>query len=60
LPSVQGGEGRIVTLATEAVALSGSGDRRVAGVYGTLQALLNGLCFMAALWMARPRRWRQP
>ncbi|WP_374651497.1 ABC transporter permease [Dongia sp.] len=56
LPTVQGGEGRIVTLASEAVALSGGGDRRVVGVYGTIQAAAAGLCFALALWTARPRR----
>jgi putative thiamine transport system permease protein len=58
LPTVQGGEGRIATLASEAVALSAGGDRRVVGVYGILQALAAGLFFILALRIARPRHWR--
>ncbi len=57
LATLLGGEGRITTLATESVALAGGGDRRVMGVYGTMQAILTALCLAAALWVARPRRW---
>jgi putative thiamine transport system permease protein len=42
------GGGRIATLATEAIALSSGGDRRIAGVYGTVQALAIGAGFCAA------------
>jgi putative thiamine transport system permease protein len=57
LPTVLGGEGRIVTLASEAVALSAGGDRRVVGVYGTLQTTTAALFFLAALLALRHRRW---
>ncbi|MBK8158535.1 MAG: hypothetical protein IPK59_07110 [Rhodospirillaceae bacterium] len=57
LPTILGGEGRIVTLASEAVALSAGGDRRVVGVYGTLQALTAALFFLMALVALRRRRW---
>ncbi|MBI2256653.1 MAG: ABC transporter permease [Proteobacteria bacterium] len=59
LPTMQGGEGRISTLATEAVALSSGGDRRVMGVFGLIQTLLVGAFFLLALRLARPRRWRR-
>ena len=58
LPTVLGGEGRINTLASEAVALSAGGDRRVVGVYGTLQTLVAALFFLLALLALRRRRWR--
>jgi putative thiamine transport system permease protein len=58
LPTMQGGEGRITTLATEAVALGAGGDRRIAGVFGLIQAMSVGALFMLALWTARRRRWR--
>nr|WP_298686407.1 ABC transporter permease [uncultured Dongia sp.] len=57
LPTVQGGEGRVVTLASEAVALSAGGDRRIVGVYGILQATVAGLFFVLALLAARRPRW---
>jgi putative thiamine transport system permease protein len=60
LPTVQGGEGRIATLASEAVSLSAGGDRRVVGVYGILQAVAAGLFFILAVRIARPRHWRAP
>ena len=53
LPTVLMGGGRIATLATEAIALSSGGDRRVAGVYGTTQALAIWAGFCAAWWIAR-------
>lgn len=56
LPTVQGGEGRISTLATEAVALGAGGDRRIMGVFGLVQALTAGMFFVSALWLARGRR----
>ena len=40
LPTLFAGAGRFETLATEAVALATGGDRRLAGVYGFLQAAL--------------------
>ncbi|HEX6120156.1 MAG TPA: ABC transporter permease subunit [Dongiaceae bacterium] len=53
LPTVLMGGGRIATLATEAIALSSGGDRRIIGVYGTVQALAIGAGFCAAWWIAR-------
>jgi putative thiamine transport system permease protein len=53
LPTVLMGGGRIATLATEAVALSSGGDRRVTGVYGTSQAVVIWAGFAAAYWIAR-------
>lgn len=56
LPTVQGGEGRISTLATEAVALGGGGDRRIMGVFGIAQTITAGLFLVGALRLARGRR----
>jgi putative thiamine transport system permease protein len=58
LPTVLTGGGRIATLATEAIALSAGGDRRITGVYGTVQATLIWLGFLLA-WLAA-RRHRGP
>ncbi|MBL8710619.1 MAG: ABC transporter permease subunit [Rhodospirillaceae bacterium] len=60
LPTVLAGEGRIVTLASEAITLSSGGDRRVVGVYGVAQATLTGLVFLSAMLVLRHARWRQP
>jgi putative thiamine transport system permease protein len=49
LPTLFAGAGRFQTITTEAVALSAGGDRRVIGVYATLQMLLPALGFAAAL-----------
>lgn len=49
LPTVFAGNGRIATLTTEAVALASGGDRRVLGVYATLQSLLPLAAFALAL-----------
>ncbi|HEY1382327.1 MAG TPA: ABC transporter permease subunit [Dongiaceae bacterium] len=53
LPTVLMGGGRIATLATEAIALSSGGDRRIVGVYGASQALLIWAGFAAAWSVAR-------
>jgi putative thiamine transport system permease protein len=53
LPTVLMGGGRIATLATEAIALSSGGDRRIVGIYGTTQALVIWAGFVAAYWVAR-------
>ncbi|HEV8391121.1 MAG TPA: ABC transporter permease subunit [Dongiaceae bacterium] len=53
LPTVLMGGGRIATLATEAIALSSGGDRRIVGVYGTAQALVIWAGFFAAYWTQR-------
>ena len=49
LPTLFAGAGRFETLATEAVALATGGDRRLAGVFGFLQAGLPLLGFAIAL-----------
>lgn len=60
LPTLFIGAGRVATLTTEAVALSSGADRRIAGLYGLLQALLPWLVFALALliplWAWRHRR----
>ena len=58
LPTVFAGAGRFETLATEAVALGSGGDRRLAGVFGFLQAALPLAGFALALLLpALSRRW---
>ncbi len=57
LPTVLAGGGRIATLATEAIALSAGGDRRITGVYGTVQAVAIWLGFIAAAGLARRNRF---
>lgn len=49
LPTLLMGGGRIVTLTTEAVALSSGGNRRVIGAYALLQMVLPALAFALAL-----------
>lgn len=49
LPTLFLGGGRVVTLTTEAVALSSASDRRVAAVYAVLQGALPLLAFGAAI-----------
>lgn len=51
LPTLFLGAGRIVTLTTEAVTLSSSSDRRVVGVYGSLQAALPFLAYALAFFI---------
>jgi putative thiamine transport system permease protein len=53
LPTVLAGGGRIATLATEAIALSSGGDRRIVGVYGSAQALMIWAGFCAAYVVGR-------
>ncbi len=48
LPTLLIGAGRWPTLATEAVALSSGGDRRIIGVYAFVQLVLPGLGFALA------------
>lgn len=57
LPTVLAGGGRIATLATEAIALAAGGDRRITGVYGTVQAALIWLGFLIAYVAARRHRF---
>jgi putative thiamine transport system permease protein len=56
LPTVFAGAGRVATLTTDAVTLSSGADRRVAGVYAALQALLPLLAFLAAAGVSASRR----
>jgi putative thiamine transport system permease protein len=60
LPTLFLGAGRVATLTTEAVTLSSSSDRRVTGVYATLQAALPfasyALAFLIPAIVYRNRR----
>ncbi|MES2434235.1 MAG: ABC transporter permease subunit [Pseudomonadota bacterium] len=60
LPTLFLGAGRIATLTTEAVTLSSGSDRRVIGVYASLQAALPfaayGLAALIPAWWHRNRR----
>jgi hypothetical protein len=60
LPTLFIGAGRVATLTTEAVALSSGADRRIAGLYGLLQAALPWAVYTLAislpLWLWRDRR----
>lgn len=49
LPTLLVGGGRVVTLTTEAVALSSGGNRRIIGTYAVLQLILPLLAFALAL-----------
>lgn len=53
LPTLFAGAGRIATLTTEAVTLSGGADRRTIGVYAILQAALPLAVYAAALGLPR-------
>ncbi|TDE40014.1 ABC transporter permease [Antarcticimicrobium sediminis] len=64
LPTLFMGAGRIATLTTEAVTLSSSSDRRVTGVYATLQAGLPfaayGAAFLIPALVHRNRKGLHP
>jgi putative thiamine transport system permease protein len=64
LPTLFMGAGRVATLTTEAVTLSSSSDRRVTGVYATLQAALPfaayGAAFLLPALLHRNRRGLLP
>ncbi len=53
LPTVFAGAGRFATLATEAVAANAGADRRLAGAYAMLQAVLPLAVFALALGLPR-------
>lgn len=53
LPTVMMSGGRIATLATEAIALSSGGDRRIVGIYGATQAMVIWAGFFVAYWVQR-------
>ncbi len=53
LPTLFAGAGRVATLTTEAVTLSGGADRRVIGTWALLQALFPLLVFLLAARLPR-------
>jgi putative thiamine transport system permease protein len=55
LPTLLLGGGRIVTLTTEAVALSSGGNRRIVGAYAIAQAFWPALAFVLATQIHRAR-----
>jgi putative thiamine transport system permease protein len=57
LPTLYIGEGRILTVTTEAVTLSSGGQRSLVAAFAWLQWLLPALGFSLAAWLGRPRRW---
>jgi putative thiamine transport system permease protein len=64
LPTLFVGGGRVATITTEAVTLASGGDRRITGVYGSLQAALPLLVYLLAFltprYVWRNRRAMQP
>jgi putative thiamine transport system permease protein len=57
LPTLFIGAGRFSTVTTEAVTLSGGGQRSLTAAYAWLQWLLPALVFGLAAWAGRPRRF---
>ena len=57
LPTLYVGEGRYVTVTTEAVNLASGGQRSLVAAYAWLQWLLPALMFAAAAWLGRPRKF---
>nr|WP_211110118.1 ABC transporter permease [Acuticoccus mangrovi] len=67
LPTQMIGAGRVATVTTEAVAAATGGDRRLLGLYATLQLVIPLLAFAVARWVPallwrrrrgmRPVRW---
>ena len=53
LPTLFAGAGRIATLTTEAVTLSGGADRRVIGAWAVLQAVFPFVAYLLAAWVPR-------
>ena len=60
LPTLYVGAGRYTTVGTEALALSGGGQRSLMAAYAALLWLLPAAVFGLAAWVARPRRWATP
>lgn len=56
LPTVLAGAGRISTLASEAIQLSGAGDRRITAIFAFIQCFFIWLAFLLAQNFARPRK----
>jgi putative thiamine transport system permease protein len=57
LPTMYLGEGRFVTVTTEAVTLSSGGQRSLTAAYAWLQWLIPVLAFGLAAWLGRARRF---
>lgn len=57
LPTLYVGEGRIITVTTEAVTLSSGGQRSLVAAFAWLQWLLPATVFGLAAWLGRPRRF---
>jgi putative thiamine transport system permease protein len=57
LPTLYVGEGRYVTLTTEAVNLASGGQRSLVAAYAWLQWLLPAAMFAVAAWLGRPRKF---
>ena len=57
LPTLYVGEGRYVTVTTEAVNLASGGQRSLVAAYAWLQWLLPAAMFAAAAWLGRPRKF---
>jgi putative thiamine transport system permease protein len=57
LPTLYVGEGRFVTVTTEAVNLSSGGQRSLVAAFAWLQWLLPAAMFALAAWAGRPRRF---
>ena len=57
LPTLYIGEGRIVTVTTEAVTLSSGGQRSLVAAFAWAQWLLPAIAFALAAWLGRPRQW---
>ncbi len=57
LPTLYVGEGRYVTVTTEAVNLASGGQRSLVAAYAWLQWLLPALMFAAAAWLGKPRKF---
>ncbi|MEM7196982.1 MAG: hypothetical protein AAF352_01265 [Pseudomonadota bacterium] len=59
LPTLVAGVGRVETLATQAVALAGQQDYRMAGILAMLQAILPMMGFMILLLLGHKQEGRQ-
>ncbi len=57
LPTLYVGEGRYVTVTTEAVNLASGGQRSLVAAYAWLQWLLPAVMFALAAWLGRPRKF---
>jgi putative thiamine transport system permease protein len=57
LPTLYVGEGRFLTVTTEAVTLASGGQRALVAAYAWLQWLIPVVGFAMAAWLGRPRRF---